>query len=307
MTYRLSLNDEVGDALRTVARDELEAASRGLGDGHADDPVEAVHDARKRLKKTRSALRLARPAMRGGEYRTENRLLRDRGRALSGARDADVMVETVDALAERFAGQAPAALFDAVRVRLAERAAAVREGAEDDVVRQAAELGTLAARVDEWPLERSSADTLVRGLERSYARGRDAFERAERRPTTTNLHELRKRVKDLWYQERLLGDAWPGMMKANARESKALSRLLGDDHDLAVLEAVLADEEVTRDVAADVGELLELIAHRRDELLAEILALGRRVYAEPPKAFRRRMRRYLRLAISEPPPATVGV
>jgi len=74
-----------------------------------------------------------------------------------------------------------------------------------------------------------------------------------------------------------------------------------------VLEAVLADEEVTRDVAADVGELLELIAHRREELLAEILALGRRVYAEPPKAFRRRMRRYLRLAISEPPPATVGV
>ena len=57
------------------------------------------------------------------------------------------------------------------------------------------------------------------------------------------------------------------MMKANARESKALSRLLGDDHDL--LEAVLADEEVTRDVAADVGELLELIAHRREELLAE--------------------------------------
>jgi CHAD domain-containing protein len=217
-----------------------------------------------------------------------------------------VMVETVDGLAERFAGQAPVALFDAVRERLAERAAAVREGAEDDVVRQAGELGTLAARVDEWPLERSSAGTLVRGLERSYARGRDAFERAERRPTTTNLHELRKRVKDLWYQERLLGDAWPGMMKASARESKALSRLLGDDHDLAVLEAVLADEEVTRDVAADVGELLELIAHRRGELLAEIRALGRRVYAEPPKAFRRRMRRYLRLAISEPPPATVG-
>jgi CHAD domain-containing protein len=213
---------------------------------------------------------------------------------------------TVDALAERFAGQAPAALFDAVRERLAERAAAVREDAGSDVARQAAELRTLAARVDEWPLERSSAGTLVRALERSYARGRDAFERADRRPTTTNLHELRKRVKDLWYQERLLRDTWPGMMKAHAGESKALSRLLGDDHDLAVLEAVLADDEVTRGVAADVGELLELIAHRREELLAEIRALGRRVYAEPPKAFRRRMRRYLRLAITEAPPAAVG-
>jgi CHAD domain-containing protein len=306
MTYRLSLDDKVSDALRTVAREELEAAADGLDHGHAADPVEAVHDARKRLKKTRSALRLARPAMRGRDYRAENRRLRDRGRALSGARDADVMVETVDALAERFAGQAPAALFDAVRERLAERAAAVREHAGDDVAREAAALRTLAARVDEWPLERASAGTLVRGLQRSYARGRDAFARADRRPTTTNLHELRKRVKDLWYHERLLGEMWPGMMKAHARESKALSRLLGDDHDLAVLEALLADEDATRDVAADVGELLELIAHRREELLVEIRALARRLYAEPPKIFRKRMRRYLRLAVTEAPPAVVG-
>jgi CHAD domain-containing protein len=216
------------------------------------------------------------------------------------------MVETVEGLAERFAGQAPAALFDAVRERLAERAAAVREGSESDVARQAAELRALAARVDEWPTGRCSAGTLVRGLERSYARGRDAFERADRSPTTTNLHEFRKRVKDLWYQERLLGEAWPGMMKAHARESKALSRLLGDDHDVAVLKTLLADEEVTEGVAADVDELLELIAHRREELLAEIRALGRRVYAEPPKAFRRRMRRYVRLAVTEAPPPAVG-
>jgi CHAD domain-containing protein len=306
MTYRLTLDDEVGDALRTVAREELEAAADGLDHGHASDPVEAVHDARKRLKKTRSALRLARPAMRTRDYRTENRRLRDRGRALSGARDADVMVETIDALSERFAGQAPAALFDAVRERLAERAAAVREDAGEDVASEAAALHALAARVDEWPVERASADTLVRGLERSYVRGRDAFARADRRPTTTNLHEFRKRVKDLWYHERLLGEVWPGMMKAHAKESKTLSQLLGDDHDLAVLEALLADEEVTRDVAADIGELLEMIAHRREELLAEIRALGRRVYAEPPKAFRRRMRRYIRIAVTEAPPAVVG-
>ena len=42
-------------------------------------------------------------------------------------------------------------------------------------------------------------------------------------------------MKDLWYQQRLLEDTWPGVMKAQAKEAKTLSKLLGEDHDLAVL------------------------------------------------------------------------
>ena len=47
---------------------------------------------------------------------------------------------------------------------------------------------------------------------RSYARGREAFKTsAKSKPTTTeHLHEWRKRVKDLFYQEQLLVESWPG-------------------------------------------------------------------------------------------------
>jgi CHAD domain-containing protein len=122
-------------------------------------------------------------------------------------------------------------------------------------------------------------------LKRTYARGREAFARADRKPTATNLHEWRKRVKDLWYQERLLQGSWPNVMKAQAKEAKKLSKLLGEDHDLAVLAEHVDDPQ-----------LLELIEQRRAELLERSRDLGRRIYAERPKAFARRARRYVDLA-----------
>src|ERR1700742_2668401 len=113
MAYRLALADDLAASLQAVARDQLEGAAEGLAEG--DDPVEAVHDPRKRIKKTRSALRLARRGLPKRVYRAENAALRDTARGLSGARDADVMVETADKLGERLGGHVPAALFDTLR------------------------------------------------------------------------------------------------------------------------------------------------------------------------------------------------
>src|SRR5215467_12650468 len=98
MAYRLSLAEDLAGSLQAVARDQLSGAAEGLASG--DDPEEAIHDARKRIKKTRSALRLARPGLPKRLYRAENAALRDTARGLSGARDADVMVETAEKLGE---------------------------------------------------------------------------------------------------------------------------------------------------------------------------------------------------------------
>jgi CHAD domain-containing protein len=207
------------------------------------------------------------------EFQVENRALRDAGRALSGARDADVLVETVEKLGEYF--DVP---YKVTRNRLAKQPRPAL-----DPARHADTLRALAASADRWAIE---GDVVVAGIRRTYARGRDAFRLADRDPTAEHLHEWRKRVKDLWYQQRLLQEAWPGVLKAEAAEAKALSKLLGDDHDLAVLAEQL-------DTDGDPQDLRELIDRRRGELLESVRALGRRVYAEKPKAFARRLGRYL--------------
>jgi CHAD domain-containing protein len=294
MAYRLSIgsDDDVPTGVRACASEQLEGAVAQLAGAEAD-PVDAVHEARKHLKKSRALLRLVRPGLPASFCRHENATLRDAGQALSAARDADVLVETVDKLAERYAGRLPAETFAQLRTAFAAPAA----GAPPDL---AAVLGTLraaAARVEDWPLERCDWETVVRGIATAYRRGRTAFAVARHEPTAVNLHAWRKRAKDLWYHERLLTPVWPAVLAAHGEQVHALTELLGDDHDLAVLAERLGGDVALPPAAdADRAALLALVDERRAELRAEATRLGRRVYAESPKAFARRMARWVRAA-----------
>jgi CHAD domain-containing protein len=300
MSYTLDLQSEFPDAVRATAREELEGGAAVLTEQRADDPVGAVHEARKHVKKSRSLLRLARPGLDRRTYRHENRTLRDAARTVSDVRDADVLVETVEALHERFAGQLPARAFEKLRKQLAEEAEQGRAGLDASLGAELEDtLRTVASRVDEWRLDGAGWSVAGKGIDRAYRRGRKTFAVAHADPSTENLHEWRKRVKDLWYHERLLTPAWPAVVGAQADEAHALSDLLGDDHDLAVLAERLSEQAPTEDTDA----ILELIDQRRAELLAHARALGRRVYAEKPKAFTRRIARYFRSAeVADPVP-----
>jgi CHAD domain-containing protein len=107
-------------------------------------------------------------------------------------------------------------------------------------------------------------------------------------PGPENVHEWRKRAKDLWYQLRLVRRAWPPLLGEMADQAHELADLLGDHHDLAVLRADL-------DGRAAVGhreELGALIGRRQEELVGDALELGGHLYAEKPQAFERRLRAY---------------
>ena len=227
MAYRLELGDGVAHSLRKVAREQLEAAAeelrrrRGPRRGGARRAQAAEEDA------VGAAARP--PGHAQAEFQAENRALRDAGRALSGARDADVMVETVEKLGRAL--RRIAALRAATRNRLAKRPGPSAIPPSTPI---------LCAR---WPRAPTAGRSRAMWWSRaSVVRTRAAGRRsqiADRDPTAENLHEWRKRVKDLWYQQRLLQQAWPAVLKAEAAEAKALSKLLGDDHDLAVLAELL--------------------------------------------------------------------
>jgi CHAD domain-containing protein len=292
MAYKLQTDEEVPDGLRRSAREQLDRATQQLTEQVSDDPVDAVHDARKALKQERSLLRLARGTINPRERRRENAALRHAARNLSASRDAEVMLEALDDLSERFTGQVPETAFDAIRHRLeAERDPARERLLESGLTGAVAdELRAVRTRIDDWTLRRGGWRAVEPGLDRGYRRGRRAFERASAKPTVENLHEWRKRAKDLWYHLRLLKPVSPAIIGGHADEAHGLSDLLGDDHDLALLrEALLSG---AGEAPVDVDAVIKLIDHRREQLQAEAMRVGERLYAERPKAFRRRMHRY---------------
>ncbi|MCW3017450.1 MAG: domain containing protein [Solirubrobacterales bacterium] len=292
MSYRLTMTETPGDGLRRCAAEQLEAARDGLATATDETRAEAVHEARKSLKKTRSLLRLARPVIGGKRFKAANAALRDTGRTLSGTRDADVLMEVVDDLEERYGGDIPPAAFNTLRAGVTRAARPPASGrAEDPIAAAIRQLGAVHQDIADWPVDAATWPIVVDGLARTYARGRADLTGVEEDPAVDARHEWRKRVKDLWYQERLIVDAWEPVLTADAEQAHVLSELLGDDHDLAVLHETIATGRV--DAGPQTDSILERIAHRQDELLHDALVLGRRIYAESPRAFAKRVQAYV--------------
>jgi ABC-2 type transport system ATP-binding protein len=258
-----------------------------LGEHH-DHPADAVHEARKDLKKLRSLLRMVGPAIGSQVYRRENARFRDLGRELSGARDAEVKLQTLEGLRQR-SGNLDG-LDGYVAALEKERAGAEVSGST--LARAISELEDSRECVADWALGgwTPTGDGLLRG----YRRGRKALAKARVDPSDATVHEWRKRSKDLWYHLRIVSTAWPEVLESVADQAHKLSELLGDHHDLAVL----AEDAAGRPPSLMDGARSRLIAairKRQKKLLADALPLGTRLYAERPKAFGDRIDAYWRL------------
>ena len=278
------------NAVREVAAEQLADAVRNLREERVTDPVTAVHEARKDLKKTRSVLRLVRGGMPSEARRATNDALREIAAGLAGVRDADVMAQTAGKLHERFAGQVPARAFTTVKRRFATQAARSRDAADglisEDVV--GALQGQLAD-VKHWPLADLDRDALAAGVAEAYGHGREEF-LACRRNQRRGLHEWRKRVKDLWYHAKL-SNTFPAMWLALGDAAHDLSDLLGDDHDLGVLAGRIGGRPWPCRRRGPLRRLLPRAAGAGAP--AGRLRARCPAGAEKPKAFARRARAYL--------------
>jgi CHAD domain-containing protein len=288
--YRLLPGEPVSSGIKRVIAARVDDAIAQLRGEAGTEAAEAVHEARKDIKKIRSALRLVRDQIGDDLWQRENQHYRECARQLSGFRDAEVLVAALDGLAERF-GDSARDRVDRLRNELdRENRAAHDDGSiERSTASAAAQLERGRPRIDLLPLEGDGWDLLAPGIHRSYRRGRKRLRTVEEEATVENLHELRKRVKDLWYQLRLIRDADPGMIGSLADHAHDLSDHLGDDHDLALLREEVQRRSAAFADAADQRHLLEEIDHRRGELQFAAISLGERIYSEKPKRFIRRL------------------
>jgi CHAD domain-containing protein len=272
--YRLHVDEPLPEGIARIARGRFDHAIEELDGSSRSAPAEAVHNARKDIKKLRSLIRLVRGELGPALAREENAALRETAALLSGPRDADVMVETLEGLGLPSSASGPLRqALEAHRIRTA-------GGARGEAGAQAIEaLSTARARVVDWPIERDSFAVVAPGLRRAYRRGRRELRAVRREATAEELHEWRKRVKDLWYHHELLRFVWKPVMAAVADEAHELANHLGDDHDLAMLLAW------AREHAEAPPALVEAVDARRAGLQADALLLGARLYFESPGDF----------------------
>lgn len=295
-SFRILAHEDAADGVRRAIAGRLDKAAGRLREASetgadGDALAEAIHGARKDLKKARAGLRLVRDELGEKTFKRENGTLRDAGLALSASRDAEVKVATLDALTNGDGDVPPAATARWREALVADRDRIV--GSESEGIPEAvAAIEAVSARAPGWKLHADGWKLLSPGLDTAYRDGREAFAALGEEPSFEAVHELRKRGKDLWYQLRLLRDAWRPVLEPTAEEVHDFTDMLGDHHDLAVLCIDLVGREEVD--AVDRETLRALIETRQASLLGEARAAGERIYAEKPKAFRRRIRAYWR-------------
>jgi CHAD domain-containing protein len=268
---------EAGKAL-----DEIEAARQPRDT--------AVHDARKRIKRARAALRLIREPLGERRFQRENTALRDAARPLSEIRDAKILVEAFDALVTPAARRKNNGLHR-LRETLMAHQARVRRGVfgrKEPLAPTADALRSVRKRRHRWPLGRDGWSALGPGVQRVYRAGRKRFASARRQPSDERFHEWRKQAKYLWHQLEIMEPMAPAPLRRLGRQLHLLSDHLGDDHDLAVLKQRLARSRA-RVPRTAVRAVSRLIDNRRLELRAKALRLGERLYQPPPKHFARQL------------------
>jgi len=295
MAYRWRSRDSVEANLIRIARQQVDRAIEACDRGDAD-PVEAVHDVRKRCKKVRSLLRLCRHGL-GSAYRGENARFRELARELSAVRDTQVLAGTLRGLVDEVGTDEDAVRFVAWIDRLS--AADVAGGAcdlPDRLEEVRATLRDAHHRIEHWKISANGFDAIEPGLRRTYRRGRRAMHAAQDAGTMEAYHAWRKRAKDYWYHMRLLEPLWPEALRAVRRAAHRLAETLGDEHDLGVLETALADGRLDPGDPDARERLLALSAPRRLELRRRADWYGERLYAERPSAFASRIEGYWRAA-----------
>jgi CHAD domain-containing protein len=306
-TLALDENEPLAIGIQRLTLEQLDHVLWVLR--HELDRDRAVHEARKALKRVRAVLRLVRAPLGAFAYRQENVVLRDVSRRLSEVRSAAVMVHTT----HDFIETTPELLEPIARRRLIvgleDRRDQMRSSRLHD--RQAltdlvTTLLAVRSRYAAWPLSELQVDphrpdrrpfrdefaTVAPGLERTYRRGKAAMETASSEGSAAAFHQWRKRVKYLRYQHEMLEPLWPTVMTASAESLADLADGLGAEHDLAELAATIAGrpslvlDPVTR------YRFLSAIERQRRAAQSELVALGRRSFAESPAAFVRRIGSY---------------
>ena len=290
MSYRLKNGRSIAHEVRRIVHKQLVLATRELQSVGTPQGDAAVHEARRHVKKIRAAAQLVQPAL-GDAFVPLDRRMRTAGRLLAPIADGEAVVGTIDHLRHRFGRQIPRRTVASIRIALVERAARIDRKAElDRALGKAARLlRTERDRIQAWRLNAHGFRAVAPGIKKSFRRAKRAMARVEMQPTAERYHAWRQRVKDLWFQVRLLEGRCRNRLSADERRLEALDGCLGELHNLTLLQDVLVHEAVVSRLQT--ARCLRVLRHYQSQLQREAGRLGIRIFAEKTRHFRRRIKR----------------
>jgi hypothetical protein len=255
---------------------------------------DAIHDARRGVKKAHAILALVKTA--GGRgLRKDQKTLRRVGRQLSQFRDADARIEIFDRLRKLSPTLLSKRSLSIARKTLLESKDEIRKngGGRKQLADAARQLEKLSRSARTWRPDSRKFGALALALEDIRREGRKAMARARRGGQSDDFHAWRKIVKEYWYQLRLLDECGSAVRK----EIRALHQLetwLGDDHNVVILCEELFDDPALVRACHDLDKLRRAAERHQTTLRRQALASGTTIYARDDKRYVKQLKQQWR-------------
>ena len=279
--------EAVGHTLRAIARHILAEARAAIEDRQRVEAV-AVHDFRAAMKSWRAFLRLIEPHLEADDRRWRAEA-RDMARLLAGARDAQAALDAIaDAERHTASHRLSSQSWETIRGKLETLRASAETTSLTPTLRSrfSAALDRADARMERWPLDELAFSDVAEGLGAGYRRARNLIPKDWRTASPLELHELRQRVVVHRYQMEVVEPLWPRVGRSWVREAQRLRNRLGAYQDLAVLARYA---EPHQPLARWRSRLQSVIRQRQAQQVASARRIAARLFAERPKAFRKRL------------------
>ncbi|CAN5662899.1 CHAD domain-containing protein [soil metagenome] len=248
----------------------LKGLARGLIadiEGLPDNSVTRIHDIRVSTKKIQGLLRLSGKFVNAADQAAARTLTRSIRSAFAGERDEEILRQRQSELLPK----TDPALLDPAPVSVTTTPA--------EALVQARQLEQMLAG---FSLDTLHSRDLIRTATASYRKARQLLKSCRKGPEDEPMHTWRKRVKDVSYQSLALAEL-PFLAKRTASLDR-LADLLGEYHDLAVLQARLGGH----------SDHVTVVAKHKKAIGKAAFKLGARLLDRPPARFAKKLSRALR-------------
>ncbi len=289
--------ESVAENIRRILNGQIDRIAEHCPDSGEEDIHSSVHEIRKCCKRIRAVLRLVRDEIGYSAYYRENVFYRDLSRRLSAMRSFNVLVNSTQILQSDLSDTIPVSSFEPLigtltsrRNKMFERLV-IQENMMQYIRRQAE--GS-RARIGDLSLIRDDFGAFQEGLRRVYRQGRKFRDISRQSPTPHNLHQLRKKMKYLWYQMLILQPIFPPMLEVYTDTLDRIGENLGNIHDFSELQLFLKENHGILENRMQTT-LTDACEAKKASILGKTWNDIDTIYGEKPKELARRFAWYWRV------------
>lgn len=232
-----------------------------------------VHDVRVLMKESRAVMKLISGQIDTESFKRDYESLREVGRILSSWRETSVHRKTLKELKRKNQGLF-SALRDHEKINLLMKKTEVptepSEVMKNDLENIEELIDKTGYRIRFQTLDNLAPGSLLMELEKTYGIVVDRYIICRNNPKPANLHELRKKAKDLLYQLWFFRPLNPGSVKSLEKKLDTLTQNLGKYNDLTQLVLALDYKYTGASDNPSLDQLILLIREEQDDYLSEV-------------------------------------